>query len=65
MARGTVKWFNAEKGIAQDEAGASDVFVHYSSVEGSGFKELAEGEAVTFDVQQGRKGLEAARVVRG
>ena len=67
MATGTVKWFNAEKGfgfIAQD-GGGPDVFVHYSSIMGTGFKELQEGDVVTFDVQQGPKGPQAANVVRG
>ena len=67
MATGTVKWFNAEKGfgfIAQD-GGGPDVFVHYSSITGTGFKELQEGDVVTFDVQQGPKGPQAANVVRG
>ncbi|MFC7819550.1 cold-shock protein [Streptomyces sp. NPDC057367] len=58
MASGTVKWFNSEKGygfIAQDDGGA-DVFAHYSEIKGSGFRELTEGEYVTFEVGQGQKG---------
>src|SRR4051794_6145981 len=58
MASGTVKWFNAEKGfgfIAQD-GGGPDVFAHYSNIASSGFRELSEGEHVTFDVAQGQKG---------
>ena len=60
---GTVKWFNGGKGygfIARE--GGEDVFVHFSAIQGSGFKTLAEGEAVEFDVQQGPKGLQAANV---
>jgi CspA family cold shock protein len=65
MATGTVKWFNESKGygfIAQDNGG-DDVFVHFSAIQGSGFKTLAEGQKVTFEVQQGPKGPQAANVV--
>jgi CspA family cold shock protein len=65
MATGTVKWFNESKGfgfISQDEGGA-DVFVHFSAVQGSGFKTLAEGQAVSYDVENGPKGLQASNVV--
>ena len=65
MATGTVKWFNESKGfgfISQDEGGA-DVFVHFSAITGSGFKTLAEGQKVTYDIQQGPKGPQAANVV--
>ncbi|MCW8918465.1 MAG: cold-shock protein [Gammaproteobacteria bacterium] len=65
MATGTVKWFNDSKGfgfITQDDGGA-DVFVHFSSVQGGGFKTLAEGQKVTYEVEQGPKGLQAANVV--
>ena len=65
MANGTVKWFNDSKGygfIQQD--GGDDVFVHFSAIQGSGFKTLAEGDRVTFEVQQGPKGLQAANVTR-
>ncbi|KEI73113.1 cold-shock protein [Endozoicomonas elysicola] len=61
---GTVKWFSEEKGfgfIAQDNGGP-DVFVHFRAITGDGFKTLAEGQAVTFDVEQGQKGLQAANV---
>ena len=64
MARGTVKWFNEEKGygfIAADEGG-EDLFVHYSSIEGKGFRSLEEGERVSYEPVQGRKGLQAENV---
>ncbi|MGW6977452.1 cold-shock protein [Streptomyces sp. NPDC054952] len=65
MASGTVKWFNSEKGfgfIAQ-EGGGPDVFAHYSNIAGSGYRELTEGQAVTFDVTQGQKGPQAEKIV--
>ena len=65
MATGTVKWFNDAKGfgfITQDDGGA-DVFVHFSSVKSEGFKSLAEGQKVSYEVEQGPKGLQAANVV--
>ena len=65
MAKGVVKWFNDSKGFGfiEQENGA-DVFVHFSSIQGDGFKSLAEGQAVSFDVVQGQKGLQAANVVK-
>jgi CspA family cold shock protein len=67
MAQGTVKWFNAEKGFGfiEQAGGGPDVFVHYSAIKTNGYRELNEGEAVTFDVEQGQKGPQAANVVRG
>ncbi len=64
MATGSVKWFNEAKGfgfISQDDGG-KDVFVHFSAIEGSGFKTLAEGQKVSFEIQDGPKGPQAANV---
>jgi CspA family cold shock protein len=65
MATGTVKWFNDAKGYGfiQPEDGGKDVFVHYSSIGGSGFKTLAEGLKVEFEPREGAKGPEATNVV--
>ncbi len=65
MAKGVVKWFNDSKGFGfiEQENGA-DVFVHFSSIQGDGFKSLTEGQEVSFDVVQGAKGLQAANVVK-
>jgi CspA family cold shock protein len=65
MATGTVKWFNADKGygfIAQK--GGPDVFVHFSAIEGSGYRNLEENDEVEFEVNEGPKGLQAANVRR-
>ena len=64
MATGTVKWFNDAKGfgfITQDDSG-TDLFVHHSAIQGSGFKSLPEGAKVSFEAQQGPKGPAAANV---
>ena len=65
MEQGTVKWFNNDKGygfISRDEG--DDVFVHFSAIQGDGFKSLEEGQKVSFDVQEGDRGLQAANVVK-
>lgn len=65
MAKGVVKWFNDSKGFGFiEQENGEDVFVHFSAIQSEGFKSLAEGDSVTFDVQQGPKGLQAANVVR-
>ncbi|MFP7365071.1 cold-shock protein [Corynebacterium callunae] len=64
MAQGTVKWFNAEKGfgfIAPSD-GSADVFVHYSEIEGNGFRTLEENQLVEFEIGEGAKGLQAQSV---
>jgi len=65
MNKGTVKWFNAEKGfgfITRDNG--DDVFVHFSAIQGDGFKSLDEGQAVSFEITQGNKGDQATNVNR-
>lgn len=66
MARGTVKWFDNKKGygfIVQPE-GKEDIFVHYSAIQGDGFKTLADGEEVEFEIVPGKKGFQAEKVMR-
>ena len=64
MAEGTVKWFSNEKGYGFIERGngEADVFVHFSAINGEGYKSLTEGQRVSFEVVQGDKGLQAANV---
>ncbi|MDP9453137.1 MAG: cold-shock protein [Actinomycetota bacterium] len=63
MATGTVKWFNAEKGYGFiQREGGSDLFVHYTAINGSGYRSLEEGQAVEFEVTQGPKGDQAQNV---
>ena len=63
MEQGKVKWFNAEKGFGFIEReGGDDVFVHFSAIQGEGFKTLEEGQDVTFDVEQGQRGPQASNV---
>jgi len=65
MPRGTVKWFNNSKGygfIAQENG--EDVFVHYSAIQGDGYKSIEEGQAVEFEITQGPKGAQATNVVK-
>ncbi len=64
MATGTVKWFNESKGFGfiAPADGSADVFVHFSAIEGGGFKTLAEGQSVSFDVEDGPKGPQATKV---
>lgn len=65
VAKGTVKWFNESKGfgfITKEDGG--DIFVHYTAIQGNGFKSLAEGQAVSFDVVDGPKGPKAVNVIK-
>jgi CspA family cold shock protein len=66
MAKGTVKWFNSQKGygfIEMDDG--KDIFVHHKAIQGNGFKSLDEGEHVEFEIRQGPKGEHAENVIRG
>ncbi|MCH3911017.1 MAG: cold-shock protein [Limosilactobacillus oris] len=65
MEQGTVKWFNNDKGYGfiSRESG-DDVFVHFSAIQGEGFKSLDEGKKVSFDVEEGDRGLQAVNVVK-
>ncbi|MEF2248499.1 MULTISPECIES: cold shock domain-containing protein [unclassified Paenibacillus] len=63
--KGIVKWFNAEKGYGFIQVeGGEDVFVHFSAIQGEGFKSLDEGQEVEFDVTEGNRGAQAANVVK-
>jgi len=65
MAQGTVKWFNDSKGFGFiEQENGPDVFVHFSSIQSEGFKSLAEGDKVSFDITDGQKGPQAANVVK-
>jgi len=66
MAKGTIKWFSDQKGYGfiTPEDGKRDVFVHFSALQGEGFKTLAEGQLVSFEVTQGPKGDQATNVVK-
>ncbi|MBA2951027.1 MULTISPECIES: cold-shock protein [Streptomyces] len=65
MATGTVKWFNSEKGFGfiEQDGGGADVFAHYSNIATQGFRELQEGQKVSFDVVQGQKGPQAENIL--
>ena len=64
MNKGTVKWFNEQKGFGfiTNESNGEDVFVHFSGIAGDGFKSLEEGQAVTFDLENGSRGMQAVNV---
>ena len=64
MTQGTVKWFNGETGFGfiQQDDGGTDIFVHYSQINATGYRQLEEGQRVSFQAQQGKKGMEATDV---
>jgi CspA family cold shock protein len=66
MSTGKVKWFNESKGYGfiEPDGGGRDVFVHYSAIQGEGYKTLSEGQVVEFDITQGEKGPQAANVLK-
>ena len=66
MSTGKVKWFNESKGYGfiEPDGGGRDVFVHYSAIQGEGYKTLSEGQLVEFDITQGEKGPQAANVMK-
>lgn len=65
MAKGTVKWFNDSRGYGFiSQSSGEDVFVHFTSIEGSGFRTLAEGEEVEFELKETERGVQAANVIR-
>ncbi|RXK17296.1 cold-shock protein [Macrococcus sp. DPC7161] len=65
MTQGTVKWFNSEKGFGFISVeGGDDVFVHFSAIQGEGYKSLEEGQAVEFEIEEGQRGPQAANVTK-
>ena len=66
MNKGTVKWFNAQKGYGfiTNESTGEDVFVHFSGIAGEGYKSLEEGQAVSYDLTEGARGMQAANVTK-
>ena len=65
MTNGTVKWFNTEKGYGFiSQKSGDDVFVHFSAIQGNGFKTLEEGQKVSFDIEEGPRGAQASNVVK-